>query len=50
MINKAKNFRNQEQNKEDAMHRLKELILASMVVQKIVGLPSQVVLSEEAYG
>jgi ribosome-associated protein len=34
VIIKAKNFRNQEQNKEDALQRLKELILASVVVQK----------------
>ena len=34
MIIKAQNFRNQEQNKEDALKRLKELILSSVVQQK----------------
>ncbi|WP_394244957.1 alternative ribosome rescue aminoacyl-tRNA hydrolase ArfB [Vibrio astriarenae] len=34
IIIKAQQFRTQEQNKEDALNRLKELILAAMVVQK----------------
>ena len=31
---KAQQFRTQEQNREDALNRLKELIVAAMVVQK----------------
>jgi len=34
VIIKAQNHRNQEQNKEDALARLKELILGAVVVQK----------------
>jgi hypothetical protein len=30
LVNEAQNFHNQEQNKEDALQRLKELILASV--------------------
>ncbi len=34
VIIKAQSFRTQDQNKDDALKRLKELILAAMVVQK----------------
>lgn len=34
IVIKAQSFRTQEQNKEDALNRLKELILAAMVVEK----------------
>ncbi len=34
IIIKAQSYRTQEQNKEDALNRLKELILSAMVVQK----------------
>ncbi len=34
IIIKAQKFRTQEQNKEDALERLKELILAAVVVEK----------------
>lgn len=34
IIIKAQSFRTQDQNKDDALNRLKEIILAAMVVQK----------------
>ncbi|MDR9828224.1 alternative ribosome rescue aminoacyl-tRNA hydrolase ArfB [Vibrio sp. FNV 38] len=34
IVLKAQQYRTQEQNREDALNRLKELILAAMVVQK----------------
>lgn len=34
IVIKAQQYRTQEQNREDALNRLKELILAAMVVQK----------------
>lgn len=34
IVIKAQSYRTQEQNKEDALNRLKELILAAMVVEK----------------
>lgn len=34
IIIKAQSFRTQDQNKEDALKRLKELILSAMVIQK----------------
>lgn len=34
IVIKAQSFRTQDQNKEDALKRLKEIILAAMVIQK----------------
>ena len=34
MVIKAQSFRTQDQNKDDALKRLKEIILAAMVIQK----------------
>lgn len=35
VVIKAQSFRTQDQNKDDALKRLKEIILAAMVIQKI---------------
>jgi ribosome-associated protein len=35
VVIKAQSFRTQDQNKDDALKRLKEVILAAMVVQKV---------------